>query len=139
MGGSLISDILESGKEKLTGVTRLILQPNIAAENVRKWLVQHGWQLVDEELLEEDDKFYEILVAERATEAGKNTLTNKELLLGPILITKKHAAFQKKWKQELKQWQNILHQLEKAEKKNIISKKRKDPTDKIKIVTEVLE
>ncbi|MBS4202872.1 tRNA (adenine(22)-N(1))-methyltransferase [Lederbergia citrea] len=139
MGGALISEILESGKDKLSHVTRLILQPNIAAANVREWLLDNRWQLVNEQLIEEDGKIYEILVAERGDANHPYCDMKKELLLGPFLLRNKNEIFQKKWQQELDQWEKILVELEKAEKNPKTIEKQGELNEKIQIVRGVLE
>lgn len=138
MGGSLITDILENGKQKLAEVQRLILQPNVAAEKVRKWLLDNNWHLSDERLIEEDGKFYEILVVDRDQGKIKYTNLSKELLLGPYLLNKKDDVFQRKWCSELKQWKLILSELDKAESNEKIAIKKRNLIEKISIVEEVL-
>ena len=61
MGGRLIADILGAGLEKLAGVSCLVLQPNNREDELRAWLVDHDFLIVDEAILEENEKFYEIL------------------------------------------------------------------------------
>ncbi|WP_102274537.1 tRNA (adenine(22)-N(1))-methyltransferase [Cytobacillus massiliigabonensis] len=139
MGGALIASILEDGKEKLGSVKRLILQPNISAMTTRQWLLGNGWELIAEEILEEDDKIYEILVAEKGDPYKPYKNLQKELLLGPFLIEQLSVSFQKKWKNELKNWQRILTQLENAAESEETMLKRKELKEKIQMVEEVLD
>lgn len=86
MGGTLISNILENGKEKLEAVKRLILQPNVGAHIVRQWLLNNEWELIDERILEEDGQIYEVLVAERGDPYRPYTQLHVELLLSSVFI-----------------------------------------------------
>ena len=97
MGGRLIADILESDLAKLVGVQRLILQPNNREDELRIWLEAHGFQIVAEEMVTENQKFYEILVVE----AGTMELTPLEQRFGPYLLQEKSVDFLAKWQSEL--------------------------------------
>ncbi|HEM6190861.1 TPA: tRNA (adenine-N(1))-methyltransferase [Streptococcus suis] len=121
MGGRLIAEILEAGKNKLGSVERLVLQPNNREDDVRRWLVEHDFQLVAEEILEENDKIYEILVAEK----GNVDLTADQLRFGPYLLEEQSATFQKKWLKELDKLTYALEQvpLERQADRSAISQK----------------
>ncbi|MED3548961.1 tRNA (adenine(22)-N(1))-methyltransferase [Cytobacillus praedii] len=139
MGGALIASILEEGKNKLDSVKRLILQPNISAITTRQWLADNGWELISEEILEEDNKIYEILVAEKGDPFKPYKNLQKELLLGPLLMKQSSVSFQKKWRNELKNWQRILTQLENAAESEETILKKKELKEKIQMVEEVID
>lgn len=78
MGGYLIRDILMRGSDVIDDSTRLILQPMVAAKELREYLADNGFEIVTEKLAREEDKFYNIIYARK----GVSPLTEKELLLG---------------------------------------------------------
>lgn len=67
MGGSTIVEILTSQPTVTCSLKRLILQPMVGAATVRRWLAANQWCIVDELLVQEDGRLYEILVAEQGT------------------------------------------------------------------------
>jgi tRNA (adenine22-N1)-methyltransferase len=140
MGGILISNILERGKDKLGGVKRLILQPNVGAFHIRTWLIENGWELMHEEILEEDEKIYEILVAEKGDPLRPySNNRSSDIFLGPFLKKEKNRTFIKKWSQEKAHWEKILKQLEEKGQNADLEAKRTELSRKIQIVEEALQ
>jgi tRNA (adenine22-N1)-methyltransferase len=141
MGGSLITNILENGKEKLSAVKRLVLQPNLNAIAIRKWLIDNNWELFAEEIIEEDSKIYEILVAERGDPLKPYRDINLEtgLLVGPFLLQRKESTFKKKWSLEKKNWKRIYEQLESAAPSAETEEKKQEIVEKITLVEGVLD
>ena len=115
MGGTLIRSILQAGQDnqRLTGQERLILQPNVGEKTLREWLMANGYSIMTEEILEENKKIYEIIVAEKQPA----TYTEQELFFGPFLLKEKSPIFIEKWQDELQSRRYVLGQLEKAEVK----------------------
>jgi len=157
MGGSLMASILEEGRQggMLEGVSELVLQPNVGEEDVRRWLVQWGWLLVDELILEEDGHIYEVLHAKRQT--GEDivalnaqlypssvTLVGGLLLsqdwvyrMGPYLLQRPTAVFIQKWELELQKLGRIYEQVSQSE--HMESKKKAESFQaEIQIIKEVL-
>ncbi|GEK32200.1 SAM-dependent methyltransferase [Kurthia zopfii] len=134
MGGPLIASILNKDLSRLETVERLILQPNIHAISIRQWAKVNGWKIVDEAILMEDDKIYEIIVLER----GEEQLSEAELLMGPFLLKEKNEVFVQKWLGEIKQWQFILESVKAVMQTEPIKEKIIETNAKIQLVEEVL-
>lgn len=97
MGGLLIRDILDKNKEKRDSITNFILQPNIATKELREYLYRNNFEIIDEKLVKEDNKFYEIIYAKKGKahitkdiyyEIGEKLIINKDPLLKEFINNK---------------------------------------------------
>lgn len=127
MGGVLIRDILQRGKEKnrLSGKERLILQPNVGERQLRQWLFVENYTIVAEAITAENNKIYELIVAEKASTTPEYSA--KELFFGPQLMQEKNPIFIEKWQHKLAKSERILASLYQSDQ---------DVAGKIEAVTE---
>lgn len=112
MGGTLIRNILEKDKSKLQNHPLLILQPNVGSNVLRQWLQANHYQIMHEDILEEDDHIYEIIVAKYASQPMR--LSSEDLFFGPILRHHQNDAFTKKWEKEIEKNEKAISQMQKA-------------------------
>lgn len=120
MGAALIVQILNAGLEKLDKVKRIIVQPNVAGNLLRQWFMIHRWELKEERIIEEDRKYYEILMVERGDGLVPYVgLAEKEkeqaILMGPFLLKERKQAFIRKWKSEIEKRKKIVSSLGQAQ------------------------
>ncbi|WP_129044970.1 tRNA (adenine(22)-N(1))-methyltransferase [Companilactobacillus metriopterae] len=136
MGGILIENILsKSTSEQLENVKNLILQPNIGEPLVRKWLSENNFEIIDENIINEDNHTYEIIKAKKIK--NPKVLSESELLMGPILSKTKKEAFISKWSRKLESYEKSLKNIQRA--KNIDQDKVNQITNNIELVKEVLK
>ena len=64
MGGKLICEILGRNLKTAHSAKRLVLQPMTCSEDVRKLLCSEGFAIVKERLAKEENKIYNVIVAE---------------------------------------------------------------------------
>ena len=62
MGGRRMVEILSGHEDVLDQLQNLVLQPQREAEALRRWLVGQGWGLLDEEVIQEKGRFYQVMV-----------------------------------------------------------------------------
>ncbi len=136
MGGNLIAEILEAGMQKLSSVKRLILQPMGSEPYLRKWLLAHKYQIINEKILQESGIIYEIIVAEPTEKIV--SLTEKQLQFGPFLYQDCNEAFVTKWKSELLKKERILKQINTNAVSASIDEKQAQIVSEIEQIKEVL-
>lgn len=87
MGGILIAKLLEDNKEVSDTIENFIFQPMVASKELRQYLVNNGYIIVDESLAKEGRRFYEIIFAKK----GKGKIQREiHYEIGHQLIEKKH-------------------------------------------------
>lgn len=63
MGGYLIAKILDDGILQAKKAEKLILQPNNSQEYLRSWLHDNGFDIIDEDICEDDKFIYNVIIA----------------------------------------------------------------------------
>lgn len=105
MGGYLIVDILKKSQSLVEKMQKLILQPQQDIEEVRKYLHAIGFKIEEEDFIQDEEKYYTIIVAVPGEECYDKAY---EYTYGKCLIEKKLPLF-KAWIMEKRSKQEAIY------------------------------
>lgn len=121
MGGALMQRILVQGREAAQAAKRLVLQPQSELAAFRMFLWNHGYQIVAEDMVLEDGKYYPILASSYqggGCGAGSGSphgegrqAPSLEDKFGPLLLAQGHPVLKQFLLRQKQQKQKILAQL----------------------------
>lgn len=63
MGGTLMTRLLDACPAPLMGAARAVFQPMRAAEDIRRYLYEHGYRIVDDRVVREAGRLYQVFAA----------------------------------------------------------------------------
>ena len=147
MGGRLMMRILSDDRDKTESFRELILQPQSELEQFRAWLRGQGYRITDENMIEEEGKFYPMMRVETgdAVDSGcidrpgyrmqpgeiynnKCDRLNDDVLCklgdryGPVLLRSKNSTLTAFLRREERIYEEILSELQ---AQNLSDDKRK--------------
>ncbi|HCQ91321.1 MULTISPECIES: tRNA (adenine(22)-N(1))-methyltransferase [unclassified Clostridium] len=126
MGGNLIRDIIEESKEVFKNLDYAILQPVQNPEVLREYIYKSGYKIIDEELVKEEDKFYEIFKVKYDNKIKETQAIYYEV--SETLIKKKHPVMKEYLVFKLDKYTKIYSGLNQETESAI---KRKEQLEKI--------
>ncbi len=110
MGGLLMIDILEKGHKHLEHGINLVLQPQSDIPLVRKYLLDNGYAIEDEEMLIEDGKYYTAIKAKHLL-ISELAYNDVELWYGRKLLEKKDVTLKQYLQDEYEANKQLLKKL----------------------------
>lgn len=137
MGGPLMERILTAKEEVRESFRELILQPQSDIPHFRRFLGEIGWEIVEEEIVLEDGKFYPMMKAVRGearTVPGDMPYTPEEAF-GGLLLKKRHPVLKLYLERELRIRNEILEKLKEA----AADDRRKEVEEERRLVLTALE
>jgi len=111
MGGMLVKEILSESIDVVRRADTLILEPQSDLRVVRAYLKDIGFEIIDEDMLNEGGKYYQIMKAVKSKERIEDcddlgAMAENEF--GPILIKKKHPVLLEFLKKRKNHFERLL-------------------------------
>ena len=111
MGGMLVKEILSESIDVVRRADTLILEPQSDLRVVRAYLKDIGFEIIDEDMLNEGGKYYQIMKAVKSKERMEvcddiGAMAENEF--GPILIKKKHPVLLEFLKKRKNHFERLL-------------------------------
>jgi len=113
MGGPLMCEILGSELEKTSRFTQMILQPQSELPAFRRFLRENGFEILQEEIVFEDGKYYFPMRVGKATVRMEQDVRRQELedRFGACLLQKKDQVFLSYLERELHTLEEVKESL----------------------------
>ena len=132
MGGPLMIRILSAYPEVTDSAKELILQPQSEIAEVRIWLYEQGYEIIEEHMVYEDGKYYPMFKAVKNSEARK--LSFLECKFGNLEVLAEKDVLKEFVLRELSNKRSILQKLSEE-----ATEKSRERAEEIKKLIEELE
>ena len=132
MGGPLMIRILSAYPEVTDSAKELILQPQSEIAEVRIWLYEQGYEIIEEHMVYEDGKYYPMFKAVKNSEARK--LSFLEYKFGNLEVLAEKDVLKEFVLRELSNKRSILQKLSEE-----ATEKSRERAEEIKKMIEELE
>ncbi|MDU7114547.1 MAG: class I SAM-dependent methyltransferase [Peptoniphilus harei] len=121
LGGIQIAEIILNSIEISKSARKLILQPMQKTNILRRELNNMGFEIIDEEIIFEDDRYFEIIIAK--FNGKKKSLDELDFYFSKSLINKKDKVYLAYLSERKVELEKILNKINKDNKR---SNKRRD-------------
>lgn len=135
MGGLLIEKILIKDENVTKSINKLILSPHSDIEVVRRTIHKLDFRIIEEKLIKEDNKYYNIICAVRGNEKKYD---NKCYKYGKILIENKSQLLKEQLQKKEDKLSKVIELLMKQNTSNANIRK-KEIQQQLNVIKEVLK
>ena len=142
MGGYLICDILRASPDVTGSLSEIVLEPQSDLEAVRRCVLETDFagqyfQISDEEMVEEDGKFYPVIRWVPGTEPW-HALLPEEYRYGPVLLQKRHPVLYQYLQKLQRQYQSVQKELARREQ-NRLSARISEIEEELRLIDAALK
>ncbi len=113
MGYETATQILDQ-RPQVQANQQLIIQINHGVDDLRKYLMNNKWQIIDERIVY-DAHYYQIIKAIRVDSVVR--LRTEDIEYGPMLRKEKSSVFTEYWQFQMQKLKKIVNQLDRGSKR----------------------
>lgn len=137
MGGPLMERILADGAAVREGFEEMILQPQSDIPHFRHFIRTQGWEIREEDMVQEDGKFYPVIRVEKAESLPY--WSREEEAFGKLLLDKRHPVLKEYLFRELRIRNEITGKLEKAPDPSAVAKRLQEVKEEQQLIVAALK
>ena len=111
MGGRLMQRILSEEQDKTDSFQEMVLQPQSELEDFRRFLYQQGYHITEENMIEEDGKFYPLMLVKKSEQTAP-VPDRIACRYGPLLLQNQSQVLLRFLKRQERIYGEILESLQ---------------------------
>lgn len=138
MGGVLISDLITAAGELPKKLKKLVLQPMQAQKELRKYLLKNGYEIIEEELVKEDGRIFEIIVVEYKGQDFSDGMEEIDFEISKKHRNQNNPLFIEFLERKIHEEESILEKIKGKETKEV-NEKREICKKRLEVLRGILE